>query len=81
MTEELLLLIAQIMLWVGVIASAPFICRATFELARYLRVKLSTSSQISLIDEKGNELSLTLKRKNKKQELIEALKKSQRNLS
>ncbi|WP_440053355.1 hypothetical protein ACSLBF_10440 [Pseudoalteromonas sp. T1lg65] len=76
MTDEQVLLIAEIMIWVGVVFSTPFLYAVSYQFIRFLRLTYKTHHQISLIDEKGNELVLTMKKGKKKQSIVKILKES-----
>jgi len=76
MTNEQIILITQIMIWVGVAAASPFIYRVTYQVIRYCLLLFQTHSEVVIINESGGELHLRLKAKGSRQEVIDAIRKS-----
>lgn len=77
MTNEHVVLIAEIMFWLGMILSSPFLWRVSYQIVRYLKVVYYTKSEVVLIDENGNELTLILKKgTTSKGQLLEHLRSS-----
>lgn len=76
MTNESVSLVTEIMMWLGIIFSAPLLGRVSYQLTRFLLVKFKAHSQIILVDENGNEINLAVKGIHTQQELIEHLRKT-----
>jgi hypothetical protein len=75
MTPEIITLIAEMMVYLGLIISTPFLYRVGKALGRYFVIKFKTRSEIVLIDESGAEIKLITKRVHNKEELIALLRK------
>ena len=75
MTPEFVSLVAEIMIYVGLLISTPFLYRVGKALGRYLVIKFKTRSEIILIDDSGAVTKLVTKKIHNKEELVVLLKK------
>ncbi|NSY36522.1 hypothetical protein DS891_23845 [Pseudoalteromonas sp. JC28] len=79
MTNEIVILVAEIVFWGGLLISSPMLFRFSYQVVRYLRLKYEVRSHLSIFDSEGNELVLVLKSKDKKKnrtKINELLRKS-----
>ncbi|USD30923.1 hypothetical protein J8Z24_18355 [Pseudoalteromonas sp. SCSIO 43201] len=73
MNQDLVTTIAELMIYIGLIISIPFMYRFGRAFGKYISVKWETRHQIVLIDSNGNEHFFESKDKVDKRKVIELL--------